>query len=182
MKKVMFSIGLVVLLTCAAARTAGAQTASAQTAGTQTAGAQTVDDWTAVQQLQAEVKADRQAVVAANLPLSDTESRAFWPVYKAYRAEIETLGNRMAKLIVDFAGNFDAITDAKAQGYFKELIAIDRDRLAVREKFAPQVKSCPAGRKGGPLLPDREQARRRRQHGARFIHPACRGEEVTPGP
>lgn len=86
MKKVMFCIGLVVLLTCAAARTAGAQTASAQTAGTQTAGAQTVDDWTAVQQLQAEVKADRQAVVAANLPLSDTESRAFWPVYKAYRA------------------------------------------------------------------------------------------------
>ena len=142
MKKVMFCIGLVVLLTCAAARTAGAQTAGAQTAGTQTAGAQTVDDWTAVQQLQAEVKADRQAVVAANLPLSDTESRAFWPVYKAYRAEIETLANRMAKLIVDFAGNFDAVTDAKAQGYFKELIAIERDRLAVREKFAPQVKSA----------------------------------------
>ena len=47
----------------------------------------------------------------------------------------------MAKLIVDFAGNFDAVTDEKAQGYFKELIAIERDRLAVREKFA-QVKSA----------------------------------------
>ena len=91
MKKVMFSIGLVVLLTCVATRAASATRASAQTAGAQTAGAPTVDDWTAVQQLQAEVKADRQAVVAANLPLSDTESRAFWPVYKAYRAEIETL-------------------------------------------------------------------------------------------
>ena len=44
------------------------------------ASAQTVDTWTAIQQVQADLKADRQAVVAANLPLTDGEARAFWPV------------------------------------------------------------------------------------------------------
>jgi hypothetical protein len=37
------------------------------------AGAQTVDQWTAIQQLQADLKADRQAVVAVNLPLTEGE-------------------------------------------------------------------------------------------------------------
>ena len=32
--------------------------------------AQQVDEWTAIQQLQADLKADRQAIVAGNLPLT----------------------------------------------------------------------------------------------------------------
>ena len=39
--------------------------------------AQQVDQWTAIQQFQADLKADRQAVVAINLPLSEEEARAF---------------------------------------------------------------------------------------------------------
>ena len=54
--------------------------------------AQTVDPWTALQQVQVDLKADRQAVVAANLPLTEGEARAFWPVYKDYRGEIEKIG------------------------------------------------------------------------------------------
>jgi hypothetical protein len=38
--------------------------------------------------------------VAANFPLTDRESRAFWPVYKEYRAEVEKVADRVAKLIV----------------------------------------------------------------------------------
>ena len=61
--------------------------------------AQQVDQWTAIQQLQADLKADRQAVVAANLPLTEEEAQAFWPAYKEYRVEVEKLGDRMVKLI-----------------------------------------------------------------------------------
>ena len=43
--------------------------------GEKSARAQQVDQWTAIQQLQADLKADRQAVVAANLPLTEGEAR-----------------------------------------------------------------------------------------------------------
>ena len=62
--------------------------------------AQTVDPWTALQQVQVDLKADRQAVVAANLPLTEGEARAFWPVYKDYRGEIEKIGQRVASLML----------------------------------------------------------------------------------
>jgi hypothetical protein len=103
-------------------------------------GAQTVDQWTAIQQLQAELKADRQAVVAGNLPLSEGEARAFWPVYKEYRGEVEKLGDRVAKLITAYAANFETMTDEKADAFFKESLAIDRDKITVREKYVPKVR------------------------------------------
>ena len=103
--------------------------------------AQAVDPWTALQQVLADLKADRQAVVAANLPLSEAEARAFWPVYKDYRAEIEKIGERAAKLIAAYAANFETMTDAKAEAFFKDSLAIDRDRLTAREKYVPKVRA-----------------------------------------
>lgn len=112
----------------------GAVSAQAQKQG------QTPDTWTAVQQLQSDLKADRLAVVSANLPLTDSESKAFWPVYKEYRTEVEKLGDRTAKLITAYAANFEAMTDTKAEAFFNEQLAIDRDRLALREKYVPRVR------------------------------------------
>ena len=104
------------------------------------AGAQAVDQWTAIQQLQADLKADRQALVAANLPLTEGEARAFWPVYKEYRGEIETLGDRVARVISDYAANFETLTGEKADALSKESLAIERDKLTVRQKYAPRVR------------------------------------------
>jgi len=106
-----------------------------------TASAQTVDQWTVMQQLQANLKADRQAVVAANLPLTEGEARAFWPVYKEYRGEVEAVGDRTAKLIMAYAANFDTMTEAKADAFFTDSLAIERDRLAVRTKFVPRIRA-----------------------------------------
>lgn len=99
------------------------------------------DQWTMVQQLQADLKADRQAVVAANLPLTEGEAKIFWPVYKEYRGEVEKLGDRVAKLVVAYAANYQTMNDTKAEAFFKEQLSIDRDRLALREKYVPKVRS-----------------------------------------
>ena len=109
--------------------------------GPRAASSQTVDPWTAMKQLQADVKADRQAVVAANLPLTDGESRLFWPVYAEYRGEMEKVGDRLASLIVAYATNYEKMTDATAETFFKDWLAIDRDRLAAREKYVPKVRA-----------------------------------------
>jgi len=103
--------------------------------------AQTVDPWTAIQQLQADLKADRQAVVAANLPLTEGEARTFWPLYKEYRGEVEKLGERMARLITAYAANFETMTDEKADAFFKESLSIERDKVTVREQYVPKIRA-----------------------------------------
>ena len=62
-----------------------------------------VSDTDMLQQLRADIQTDRQALVAANLGLSDAEGEAFWPIYRQYRAEMGAVGDRMQKLITDYA-------------------------------------------------------------------------------
>src|SRR5580658_7915498 len=49
------------------------------------------------------VKADRQAVVVAAMDLTDDESKAFWPLYHEYRSEMDKVGDRRMKLVLDYA-------------------------------------------------------------------------------
>jgi len=120
--------------------------------GPREAAAQTVDQWTALQQVQADLKADRQAVVAANLPLTEAEAKAFWPVYKEYRAEVEKVGERLAKLILDYAKSYPSTTDAQADALIKEALAIDRAKIAVREKYFPKVRGVLPGQKAARFV------------------------------
>ena len=107
-----------------------------------TTAAQTADAWTEIQQLRADLKADRQAVVAANLPLSDGESKQFWPLYKEYRGETEKLGDRSAKLIAAYAANYETMDDTKSTAFFNEWQSIERDRSALRDKFVPRFRKA----------------------------------------
>ena len=95
--------------------------------------------YTALQQLQADLRSDRQALVAENLPLSESDARAFWPVYTAYAADLGKSGERKARIISAYASNFDSMNDAKAGAFMKDYLAMEGDRLKTRKKYADQA-------------------------------------------
>lgn len=55
--------------------------------------AQTVDQWTAIQQLQVDLKADRQAVEAANLRSPRARRAPFGPFTRSIAARSRSSGN-----------------------------------------------------------------------------------------
>jgi len=93
-----------------------------------------------LQQLRADIQADRQAVVAANLGLTDTEGAAFWPLYREYRSEMAQVGDRMQKLIQDYAKVYDNATPEQAKAMVDELIAIGRAELKIKESYLPKFR------------------------------------------
>ena len=94
----------------------------------------------ALQQLRADIQADRQAVVAANLKLTDGEGAAFWPVYREYRGETAKVGDRLQKLIQDYARVYDTATAEQAKLLVDEMMAIQRADLTVKEAFLPRLR------------------------------------------
>ena len=125
MKKETFS--LVVIL--AVALLLGAANAPAQMSETD-----------ALQQLRANILADRQAVVAANLGLTDAEGAAFWPLYREYRGELAKGGDRLQKMIQDFARVYDTATAEQAKALVDEMFAIQKLDLTVKESYLPRFR------------------------------------------
>jgi hypothetical protein len=85
----------------------------------------------------ADIQADRQAIVAANMTLTEPEATAFWPVYREYRGELSKVGDRAVKLITDYAASYETLTNEQASALVKEYLAIQKEILKVREKYAP---------------------------------------------
>jgi len=124
-KSTRFSI----VLLLAACLIAGAANATAQMSETD-----------ALQQLRADIQADRQAVTAVNLKLTDAEGAAFWPLYREYRAEVAKGGDRLQKMIQDFARVYDTATAEQAKPLVDEMMAIQRAELTVKETFLPKFR------------------------------------------
>jgi len=47
-----------------------------------------------------QIQANRQAIVAQNLPLTDTQATAFWPLYQSYRAAVGKLVDQRINLLM----------------------------------------------------------------------------------
>jgi len=93
------------------------------------------------------VKADKKLLVAANMDLSDAESKAFWPIYDAYQKDLMKLNERVAKMVESYAAayNSGAMTDQQAQPLINEAIAIETAEAAMRKSYAAKLgKALPA--------------------------------------
>ena len=95
-----------------------------QTAAEDKAAAEKATD-DAVQLLRQDIRSERKQLVAANLPLTDTEATKFWPVYDRYTAEVTKLNDSRYALVKDYAQNYSTLTDAQAGTLIKRFLASD---------------------------------------------------------
>jgi hypothetical protein len=91
---------------------------------------------------------DRQALVAANLQLSETEGAAFWPLYRQYRAEMERLGDGLVKLVLEYADAYPNVPEDRAQRLLKDYAALEQNvanlRASYLKKFARVIPAAKA--------------------------------------
>jgi hypothetical protein len=93
------------------------------------------------------IKADKKLLVAANMDLTETEAKGFWPIYEEYQNDLATINGRMAKLIETYAADYQAktLTDEKAKPLITELVTIQHIDGALQESYAPKLsKVLPA--------------------------------------
>ncbi len=88
----------------------------------------------------ANIQAQKKEIVAANMQLTDAESKAFWPVYDEYQRGLQQINDKLGTVIQDFAKNYNTMTDAKAGEILNGFMATEKERLALKEKFVPKFK------------------------------------------
>ncbi len=86
----------------------------------------------------ADIQADRQAIVAANMPMTEEQSKAFWPLYREYRAELAKPGDRIVALLENYAKNYANLSDDQAKGMVDEMFAIQGEQLKIKKAWVPK--------------------------------------------
>ena len=92
-----------------------------------------------------EIQTRRQEIVAANLGLPDSLGNVFWPQYREYRGEMAKNGDRLQNLILNYAKNYQSMTDEQAKQMTDEWFSIQQEQFDIRKKWIGKFqKTLPA--------------------------------------
>jgi hypothetical protein len=109
---------------------------------------------TDMQILRDKVNADKKLLIADNMELTDAEAKGFWPIYESYQKDLQTLDERLMKIIQSYADayNNDNLTDRIAKQFSEEVIAIDEDEVKIRKAYLVKLAGVLPGRKTARYL------------------------------
>ena len=105
-----------------------------------------------MQILREKIKADKKLVVAANMELTESEAKVFWPVYDQYQKDLAAINQRIVKLIESYAADYRAstLTDEKAKKLIDEMVAIEQAEAGLKAASVPKLSK---------VLPQKKVAR-----------------------
>lgn len=103
-----------------------------------------------MQMLREKVRADKKLFVAANMELTESEAKAFWPVYEKYQDELFLLRSRTAKLIKNYAEAYKDMSNDTAKKLLDESMTIESLGVKLRNQYLPKFRQ---------VLPEKKVAR-----------------------
>ena len=109
--------------------------------------------------LREQLRNDKRAVVTTVLDLTESESKAFWPVYNAYQSDMVTHYDRLLKLIETYANNYETLTDETATSLLKQYLALERDHVAILTAYLPRFQKVLPPKKVAKLYQIENKAR-----------------------
>lgn len=93
------------------------------------------------------LQSNKDALVAANLPLTEEEAQAFWPVYERYQKDLGAVQGRFVELIEDYTASFPTMSDAKASAIVSTYLDLERERADLRQQYLKPFSEALPGRK-----------------------------------
>jgi hypothetical protein len=86
------------------------------------------------------IHADKKLLVAENMQLTESEAKAFWPVYKQYQDELFLLRTRTVNLIKAYSDAFEAMTNDRAKKLMDEFMTIESLGPKLRQAYLPKFR------------------------------------------
>ena len=90
--------------------------------------------------LREKARADKKLVVATALALTESEAKAFWPVYNAYQSDMITHYDKLLSLVDRFDKAYDTMTDQTATQLLNDYLALEANHIALLKAYVPRFQ------------------------------------------
>ena len=107
-------------------------------------GAQTADD--VIHLSRSVIQTERQAIVAANLGMSESESTVFWPLYREYRSAVEQAIDTRVDMLKRFSESYETLTDDEAMSLLDDHLSYQKQVTKVRTTYAKKMNKVLQGK------------------------------------
>lgn len=112
------------------------------------ASAQTVDvsatplSDTDIQLLRSDLQSGKNRVIADTMKFSESESSAFWPIYRDFARDQQALAGERLNVIKDYAQHLDSMNDTTAKALSQRMIDIESKGVNIRRDYWPKFEKA----------------------------------------
>ena len=100
-----------------------------------------------VQVVRSSTEIERQSTLIRGAQLDSADMERFAPVYQDYRREATALNDKLLALLKTYADEYSTLTDAQAQGLTRDSLALERDRVNLKIRYAKKFDEVLPARK-----------------------------------
>jgi len=104
-----------------------------------------------IQLLRSDIQADKNEIITRVMQFTDSESTAFWPVYRDFARDQQRVADERVQLIKDYAQRYDTIDDAAAKNMMQRLLNIDAKLGNLRQEYWPKFEKALGARRAAKL-------------------------------
>lgn len=94
-----------------------------------------------IELLRTDVRGQSAAIVSEMMQLNDADEKAFWPVYRAFEADLIKLNDTRIALIKEYADNYGALTDAVADTLARRALDLEARRTELKVKYYDRFRA-----------------------------------------
>ena len=95
-----------------------------------------------VELLRADVRAQKIAFITELMEFTDAEDKAFWPIYRAYDAELSTINDERVAGIEEYSRNYEKVSDELADKLAMKALELESRRTALKQKYYARLKAA----------------------------------------
>ena len=92
--------------------------------------------------LRSDVRTQKVAIITEVMGFTESEDRAFWPIYRDYDLEMSKLADERVRLIRDYAADYGTLTDDRAASLAARALDLEARRNALKATCYDRVKSA----------------------------------------
>jgi hypothetical protein len=93
-----------------------------------------------VELLRSDVRARKTEILTELMNLNDAQSAKFWPLYREYDVQLQKINDQRLNGILDYAKNFQTMTDEKADQLAKLALALENQRNELKKTYYEKMR------------------------------------------
>jgi hypothetical protein len=97
---------------------------------------------TDIQLLRSDLQSGKNRVIADTMKFSESESSAFWPIYRDFARDQQALGDERLGVIKDYAQHLETMNDATAKQLSQRMIDIESKTVNIRRDYWPKFEKA----------------------------------------
>ena len=105
-----------------------------------------------LQLLRQDLRAQKQKLIAQNLPMTESEAVKFWAVYNRYTDEVRQINDEKFRLVKQYGEMWETMSNDEALIYIRRWLEVDGQLHELRSKYVVQVSQALPGKKAATFF------------------------------